>query len=75
MNARKPCRRHGVSGRGKRDDTATIELINGTGVLHAVKDGYTHISVYPLGGTIEDWRNQGVNSIWTQALLSVCTKY
>ncbi len=48
----------------------TIEAINATGVLRAVRDGKNHVSVYPIGGTIAMWREQGANSIWTQALLS-----
>ncbi len=28
----------------------TIEAINATGVLHAVQDGVTHVTVYPVGG-------------------------
>ena len=52
----------------------TIEKINATGVLLAIKDSSTHVSVYPIGGTIADWRNLGTSSIWTQALLKVCNK-
>ena len=50
------------------------EKINATGVLRAVKDNEYHVSVYPIGGTIKQWREQGVDSVWTQALLSVCVK-
>ena len=49
----------------------TIEQINATGVLFAQQDGKSHISIYPIGGTIEAWHNGGVNSIWTKALSSV----
>lgn len=52
----------------------TIGKINSTGVLIAKQDNKYHVSVSPIGGTIEEWRDQGVNSIWTQALLSVCEK-
>ena len=46
----------------------TLNTINGTGVLYAIKDGRTHVSVYPVGATLEEWQKQGVNSIYTQTL-------
>ena len=52
----------------------TIEEINATGKLYAVQDGRFHVSVYPVGGTIGQWYTAGVNSIWTQALVSVVIK-
>ncbi len=51
------------------------EKINNTGILYAVKDKPNHISVYPIGGTIEDWAKQGIASIWTGALKSVVVKW
>ena len=38
----------------------TIEAINGTGVLYAVRDGAYHVSVYPIGGTIKQWHEWGL---------------
>ena len=52
----------------------TIEAVNSTGVLLAVIDGPAHVSVYPLGGTVTDWRQAGSSSVWTVALISVSTK-
>ena len=52
----------------------TIEQINATGVLFAIQDKPTHVSVYPIGGTISDWRLAGSYSIWTRALISVSVK-
>ena len=52
----------------------TIEDINSTGVLHAVKDGTTHVSAYPIGGTIKEWRAAGASSRWPQALIRVSVK-
>jgi hypothetical protein len=49
----------------------TIDAVNSTGILHADRDGRTHVSITPIGGTLADWRAAGVNSIWTQALVSV----
>ena len=49
----------------------TIEALNASGVLYAVYDGGTHVSVYPIGGTIAEWRIMGVNSVWTQTLISM----
>jgi hypothetical protein len=48
-----------------------MDIINATGVLRAVQDKTNHVAVYPIGGTIEDWYNQGVGSIWTQTLYSI----
>lgn len=49
----------------------TIGQINSTGVLIAIQDNSNHVSVYPIGVTIGEWRNAGVGSVWTTALLSV----
>ncbi len=53
----------------------TLGRINSTGIVSAVPDGLNHVSVYSVGGTIGDWRRQGVASVWTQTLMSVCEKY
>ncbi len=53
----------------------TIEEINATGVLYAIQDSKTHVSVYPIGGTMEDWIKQGTNSIWTGELIQVTKKW
>ena len=53
----------------------TIEALNATGVVHAVRDGATHVSVRPVGATTEDWINAGSGSIWTQAVKSVVIKW
>lgn len=53
----------------------TIEAINSTGIVYAVIDGATHVSVYPIGGTMEDWVNAGSSSIWTKAVKSVVVKW
>ena len=53
----------------------TIEALNATGIVYAVQDGPYHVSVYPVGGTIEDWHNAGSSSIWTAAVKSVVVKW
>ena len=53
----------------------TIEALNATGVVYAVKDGFTHVSVRPVGATMEDWINAGTGSVWTQAVKSVVIKW
>ena len=53
----------------------TIEALNATGLVYAVRDGVTHVSVRPIGGTMDDWINEGPNSKWTLAIQSVVTKY
>ena len=30
----------------------TIEALNATGIVYAVQDGVSHVSVYPIGGTL-----------------------
>lgn len=59
--------------RGKCVET-TIEAINATGIVYAVQDGLTHVSVYPVGHTVEEWEEAGPDSIWTHAVKSVVTK-
>ena len=53
----------------------TIQALNATGVVYAVPDGATHVSVYPVNGTMADWVNAGSGSIWTQAVKSVVIKW
>ena len=53
----------------------TIEALNATGVVYAVRDGATHVSVRPVGGTMDDWISAGSNSVWTQAVKSVVIKW
>ena len=53
----------------------TMEVINSTGVLIAMKDGPTHVSVYPIGTTIAGWRNAGTSSIWTNKLKALVVKW
>ena len=53
----------------------TIEALNATGVVYAVQDGPTHVSVRPVGAPIEAWINAGSSSIWTQAVKSVVIKW
>ena len=49
-------------------------MVNSTGVLYACVDGANHVSIIPIGGTLEEWRRQGKDSIWTQALIAVSWK-
>ena len=53
----------------------TIEALNATGVVYAVPDGLTHVSVRPVGAPVEAWINAGSGSIWTQAVKSVVIKW
>ena len=53
----------------------TIEALNATGVVCAVQDGATHVSVRPVGATMEEWINAGSSSVWTQAVKSVVIKW
>jgi len=53
----------------------TIEAVNATGILIAVQDGKRHVSVYPVGTTMEGWKNAGTGSIWTMTLKSIVIKW
>ena len=53
----------------------TIEALNATGLVYAVRDGATHVSVRPIGRTMDDWISAGSNSVWTQAVKSVVIKW
>ena len=53
----------------------TINTINSTGILYAIQDKPTHVSVYPIGGTVEGWHNAGPTSVWTQTLKSIVIKW
>ena len=60
---------------GRPCAVTTIEAINATGILYAVQDGDTHVSVYPVGGTMLDWFIAGSNSAWTLAVKAVVVKW
>ena len=51
-----------------------MEALNATGVVYAVQDGATHVGVWPVIGTMDDWINADSSSIWTQAVKSVVIK-
>lgn len=53
----------------------TMEALNATGLVYAVRDGVTHVSVIPIGGTMENRINAGSSSVWTQAVKSVVIKW
>lgn len=53
----------------------TVEALNATGLVYVVRDGATHVSVRPVGGTMDDWINAGSSSVWTQAVKSVVIKW
>ena len=44
------------------------------GVVYAVYDGANHVSVFPIGGSLEDWYNAGPSSAWTAAVKAVVVK-
>ena len=51
-----------------------IEAINATGIVYAVQDGLTHVSIYPIGGSMEESMDEGPTSRWTHTVKSVVTK-
>lgn len=48
---------------------------NETGIVYAIQDSSTHVSVRPVNGTVEDWINAGTSSIWTQTVKSLVIKW
>lgn len=52
-----------------------MEALNATGIVYAVKDGATHVSVRPVSGSMQDWINAGSGSIWTQEVKAVVIKW
>ena len=53
----------------------TIEKVNSTGVLQAVKDGVTHVSVRPTNASVQAWITAGSNSMWTKVLKAIVSKF
>ena len=51
----------------------TIGALNATGLVHAEKDGRDHVTVYPIGGTSQQWHDAGSKSVWTKAVWAVVT--
>lgn len=52
-----------------------VEALNSTEVVFAGQDKPTHVSVYPVGGTLADWYYAGPNSHWSMAVQSGCVKW
>ena len=53
----------------------TIEELNLTGIVIAIQDSPTHVSVRPIGATTQDWIDAGSESVWTKAVKSVVVKW
>ena len=53
----------------------TIEALNATGIVHEVQDNAYHVTVRPVGASVEDWIAAGSGSVWTQAVQSVVIKW
>lgn len=53
----------------------TIAALNATGVVYAYQDSPIHVSVRPIGGSMDDWINAGSGSKWTKAVKSVVVKW
>lgn len=58
-----------------RSVVTTPKKINSTKVLIAVQDSPTHVTVMPVGATVQEWVEAGPNSIWTKAVQSVSVKW
>ena len=53
----------------------TIEEINATGILTAIADGGSHVVVIPTNRTVQQWMDQGDNSLWTKVLSSLVIEW
>ena len=53
----------------------TIQQVNATGLLKVIYTGGTHYLVVPPNGTVIDWMNQGMDSIWSQVLSDVVVEW
>lgn len=60
---------------GGKVAVTTINTLNKTGIVYAYQDKLTHVSVVPVGVSIQTWINAGSGSIWTQAVKSVVVKW
>ena len=60
---------------GGKAAVTTINTLNKTGIVYAYQDKLTHVSVVPVGESIQTWINAGSGSIWTQAVKSVVVKW
>ena len=53
----------------------TLEALNATGVVVAIQDSPTHVSVRPVGASVQAWIDAGPSSVWTLAVKTVVIKW
>lgn len=53
----------------------TLEALNATGVVVAIQDSPTHVSVRPVGASVQTWIDAGPSSVWTLAVKTVVIKW
>ena len=53
---------------GVKSVATTIEAVNATGVLKAVKTSSSHVIIIPIDGSVIEWMNQGMDSEWSRTL-------
>ena len=56
---------------GVKAVATTINTVNATGILCAVKNGSSHVVVFPKIGSVTMWMAQGHDSIWTKTLSAI----
>ena len=56
-------------------EKTTIETVNATGVLYALQDGPTHVSIRPVGASMNVWIQEESSSIWTMKLKEIVVKW
>ena len=53
----------------------TLEALNATGVVVAIQDSPTHVSVRPVGASVQAWIDAEPSSVWTLAVKTVVIKW
>ena len=53
----------------------TIEQVNATGILLAIRTGGSHVTVIPTNGSVIQWMEQGQSSMWTETLSGIVVEW
>ena len=53
----------------------SIEHVNSTGNLMAIRTGGAHVIIIPTNGTVKQWMQKGQNSIWTKTLSNIVIEW
>ena len=53
----------------------TVNTVNATGVLRANVGAHGHVTIVPVGATVEQWMNEGQGSLWSQTLSAIVVEW